>query len=67
MYQFDTSSTNASKARTTPTVSQLSYAVVASSTRPFVRATSQRSSGWSSPPGPAVKSPHAGRQASMLA
>ena len=49
MYQFETSSTNDSYARTTSTVSQLSYPSRASTTSERVRSTSQRSSGSSSP------------------
>ena len=45
MYQFERSSTNDSNARITSTVSQRSYASVASATSRCVRATSQRSSG----------------------
>ena len=45
MYQFERSSTNASKARMTSTVSVASYAAVASATSRRVRSTSQRSSG----------------------
>ena len=63
MYQFETSSTNASYARTTSTVSQLSYPAVASATSACVRSTSQRSSGSSSPLGPAARSSHVGRPA----
>src|SRR5918995_2922152 len=47
MYQFERSSTNASKERVTAGVHERSYASVASATSCAVRATSQRSSGCS--------------------
>ena len=64
MYQFETSSTNDSKARIASTVSVASYASVASATSCFVRATSQRSSGRRSPSGSSCD--HDGEKPSML-
>ena len=67
MYQFERSSTNASKARMTSTVSDLSYASAASATNACVRSTSQRSSGGELPAGPPASPRGAASKPSMFA
>ena len=66
MYQFERSSTNASKARITFTVSVASYASSASRTSSWVRSTSQRSRGRSAG-GPVSRSAGIGSKPEMFA